>query len=171
MPASTFSTLPPYVPIQEADLPPVARALLAHERDLTPTLEAHHHSPLHIQVLQAERTGDLYRRHVVLLDRHNRPVSMGEIEIELDRLPAPLVEDILAGHRPLGGLLHEHGFPHAGQPQAFFQLSADGSLAARLGAGAGVTLYGRRNHLLDAHGAIFARVVEILAPTPPRGSP
>ena len=168
MPGQPFSV--PFQPLATRDcageaLPQPYRALLEHDRDLTPTLEAHHQSPLHIRVLQSEQPGKSYHRRVVLITAEGRAVSQGEIEIHLDRLPSPIVDHVLAGKKPLGGILRDERFPHQSRPQAFFALDSTPDLESMFGFTGPAVLYGRRNHLLTADGEVFAEVLEILAPS------
>jgi chorismate-pyruvate lyase len=168
MPGHPFSV--PFQPLATRDcpgevLPQPARALLVHDRDLTPTLEAHHRSPLRIRVLQSERRGERYHRRVVLITADGRAVSQGEIEIRLDRLPSPIVRQVLAGQKPLGGILRDEGFAHQSRPQAFFALDSTPDLEATFNFTGPTVLHGRRNHLLTSAGDVFAEVLEILAPS------
>lgn len=167
MPGHPFSV--PFQPVTTRDcpgeaLPQPARGLLAHDRDLTPTLESHHRSPLHIRVLQAERRGDRYHRRVVLITADGRAVSQGEIEIHLDRLPSPIVDHVLAGRSPWVEFCATSGFPTKAarkrslpsiQPRTWKPCLGS---PARPCSTAGATICSRRRD-------VFAEVLEILAPS------
>lgn len=168
MPGHPFSV--PFQPVATRDctsqaIPQPYHGLLVHDRDLTPTLEAHHRSPLHIRVLQSEQQGTRYHRRVVLITTDGRAVSQGEIEIHLDRLPESIVTQVLAGQKPLGGILRDERFQHQSRPQGFFALDSTPDLESIFAISGPSVLYGRRNHLLTAAGDVFAEVLEILAPS------
>ena len=170
--------LPSATPIAAANLPEPERTLLANAHDMTPTLERFHGSVLHLQVLSVQRDGDLYRRQVLLLDPRDRPVEFGAIRIHLAALPPAARAEVLAGRRPLGGILHAHAVPHHSSPRAYFSLAAiSGGPGAAVGgdtedwglgagaaafSGADGRLYGRCYVLSAPDGQPIAEVVEIL---------
>ncbi len=139
--------------------------LLVNSSDMTPTLEAFYGQPMAISVLSRERRDHAYFREVVLRPAEARlPVEYGVIHIHLDRLPAPAAARVLEERRPLGNILHRENVPHLSWPQAFFRVRSDSHISGLLGLREPVTLYGRRNVLLDGERRLLAEVIEVLAP-------
>src|ERR1051325_3107402 len=58
-------SLPAIEPVLADDLPLTYRELLAHDRDMTPTLEGFHRAGIHLKVLQSFRNHATYAREVV----------------------------------------------------------------------------------------------------------
>lgn len=161
--------LPQLSRLEGRRLPEPARQLLAHNRDMTPTLEQFHGEPLSLRVCSRECGSDVYLREVVLaLAGSGQPVEYGAICIYLDRFPAPVQRLVLAEQHPFGRILQRESIAHLGWPQAFFAVVADAHISSLLELAEPPTLYGRRNVLLDERRRLLAEVIEILAP---RGRP
>jgi hypothetical protein len=144
-------------------VPEPDRTLLVHERDMTPTLIAHHGCPLRLEVLDLERSENYLLRLVILRRRDNlRPVECGAIAIHLDRFPAVARDLVLEGVVPLGAVLEQQAVPHQGAPRGFFAVKADDLIAHALGQRPGDLLHGRCNELSFPDGEAFADIVEIL---------
>lgn len=158
--------LPRFEVISGEAVPEPWRRLLVHDRDMTPTLEAHHGEEIHIEVLGREHRANEYFREVILrLDSDDRAVEFGANCINLARLPALVQRLVLQEQLPLGHLLRAHDFPHSGRPSAFFRVEADAIIRRAFGLTESTVLYGRRNTLRDRDGRPFSDVVEILPPT------
>jgi chorismate-pyruvate lyase len=156
---------PSAVAVPAAQVPEPYRTLLVHERDMTRTLEQFHGGPIHLRVLRSWHADDAYWRESVLeLDGRGRPVEFGAIKIHLARFPEPWRGQILAEHRPLGGILNASGRPYTSRPSAFLRFAPDAFITAALGSAPGRPLYGRQNTLRDVGGAVLAELVEILPP-------
>jgi chorismate-pyruvate lyase len=169
----TDARLPPVVPrvIRGADMPEPYRGLLVSDHDMTPTLERFHGSKLHLSVLGQSLHGDEYRRQVVLLDSHERAVEFGAIHIHLEALPADIRQPVLAGKRPLGGLLIERRVLHHSRPSVYFAVIGNEAINRPLQQQGAGELFGRCNTLIADDGRPIADVVEILPRiTPERGA-
>ncbi|MDA1263639.1 MAG: hypothetical protein O2816_01010 [Planctomycetota bacterium] len=148
--------------VAASDLPEPQRRLLDHARDMTGTLEAFLGQTLDLRALHARREGDrLYRR--VILMAGDRPVEYGAIRIDLGALPADVHDDVLAGTKPLGGILTRAGMQLASEARGFLR-TRDASAIEVLG-GPG-PLFGRLARLRDGAGRTLADVVEILPNLP-----
>lgn len=145
-------------------MPQPYRSLLVNEGDMTPTLEKYHECKLHLRVLGRSHVGNEYRRQVVLLDPNDKPVEFGAIRIHLDVLLPEVQRLVLAGNRPLGGVLLEHSVPHSSHPSAYFAITGDDLINNALGVVEACTLYGRCNTLIADNGKPIAEVVEVLPP-------
>ena len=145
------------------EVPYPYRSLLVHANDMTPTLAAFHHSRLYLEVHEHESSESFVMRLVTLhAAASDAPVEYGAIAIQLGGLPPEVAEEVVAGRKPLGGLLGEYGVEHRGEPAAYFAVPADEWIARALNQRPGEILYGRCNQLLDAEGMVFADIVEIL---------
>ncbi len=152
--------------IEGHQMPEPFRSLLVHQGDMTPTLEQHYGSDIHLRVLHRERKGSIYVREVVLhLDRDGRAVEYGANRIDLDLFAPELKELILAERIPLGHLLHEYRVPHTSRPTAYLRLQTDSFMAQALGIEEGEVVYGRKNTLWSPSHQAISEIVELL-PSP-----
>ncbi|KAB2665839.1 MAG: hypothetical protein DVB31_08930 [Verrucomicrobia bacterium] len=155
--------------VADADMPEPQRRLLAHNTDMTRTLEAFHGDTIHLEVKSCEMRGDALWREVVLtLDRTGSPVEFGAIRIWVDRFPEACREEIRACRRPLGSILNASGMRYTSRPTAFLALDPDPFMMEALALHSRGTLYGRQNALRDEHGRVLAEIVEILPQSLPR---
>lgn len=156
-------SLPDFRFLRGEEVPYPYRSLLVHTNDMTPTLAAFHHSRLYLEVHEHESNDSFVMRLVTLHAQSNdAPVEYGAIAIQLGGLPPEVAAEVVAGRKPLGGLLGEYGVEHRGAPVAYFSVPADFHIARALNQAPGETLYGRCNQLLDREGMVFADIVEIL---------
>lgn len=162
--ADAQAMAPETVLIDGAAMPEPYRSLLVTNGDMTPTLEKFHHCKLHLKVLGRVHSGEEYRRQVLLLDPLERPVEFGAIRIHLSALLPAVQKQVLAGQRPLGGVLIENSVPHRSQPRAYFSVVGDDLINRALGVSKPCVLYGRCNTLITDDGILIAEVVEILPP-------
>jgi chorismate-pyruvate lyase len=145
-------------------IPEPYKTLLVNNGDMTPTLEKFHKAKLHLKVLGRSQIGHAYRRQVLLLDPEKRPVEFGAIRIHLDVLLPEVQRQVLAGFRPLGGVLIEHSVKHTSKPSVYFAITGDDLINNALGIKHPCTLYGRCNTLTAENGQVIAEVVEVLPP-------
>jgi chorismate-pyruvate lyase len=130
---------------------------------MTPTLAAFHHSKLTLHVHEQEANENFVMRLVSLHSANTGiPVEYGAIAIQLGELPEDVRREVIAGEKPLGGILGEYSVEHSGNPSVYFSVPADDLISAALVQEEGENLYGRCNQLIDAGGMVFADIVEIL---------
>jgi chorismate-pyruvate lyase len=157
--------LPRAVKVQAETLTEPYRSLLAHNRDMTATLEQFHGARIALRVLTRQQEGSLYLREVVLCEtKRARPVEYGMIAVHLDHFSDRGRALILAEQHPFGRILQMEAMAYIGWPQAFFRVSADPRMAASLEVKPLAECHGRRNVLLDEHRRLLAEVIEILPP-------
>lgn len=163
-------SLPPVEEIEALALPEPYRSLLAHESDMTSTLEKFHGHTLHIRVQRRrrERTADghdVYCRELVLLANGlEQPVEFGAIQMFLDRFPAAVQAEILAEHRPLGAILNASGMKYTSRPAGYLRFASDAFINGLLRLSGVQILYGRRNTLFNERQEPLAEIIEILPP-------
>jgi chorismate-pyruvate lyase len=156
-------TPPLAVDVKPEALPAIARQLLVHQDDMTPTLEAFHRCRLTLEVQGRQQRGHDLLRHVVLVNQATRrPIEVGAIVIHTARFPAEHRDEILACRTPLGTLLNRERIPHRCDVAGYFRLRPDEHLRRLLNAPRDATLYGRRNTLRGPHDQPLASVLEIL---------
>ncbi len=149
--------------VEAHEIPPRYRRILAHDQDMTPTLEAAYGQSLHLRVLQYSLRESVFSRLVLLvLDGTETAVAMGAIKIYLERFPEEARRLVLERQKPLGTILRLQGIEHRSHPVAYFQVTPDELIRRTLRTNGAETLYGRRNVLWDASGRALARVLEIL---------
>lgn len=161
----TGDPLPTYERIDGAAIPQPQRSLLVHDRDMTPTLEAHYKDRIQLAPLVVQSHDTSIMRQVVLYsEKYKTPVEFGAIWINLALLESGPAEQVRSCSAPLGAILHDHQIPHASQPSLFLQIQPDELICHSLAIDAPTTLYGRQNSLTTPDGETIADVLEILAP-------
>ncbi|HEY0455741.1 MAG TPA: hypothetical protein VGE41_05165 [Verrucomicrobiae bacterium] len=157
--------LPPMAEVDALELPEPYRSLLAHEHDMTSTLEKFHGSRIHLRLQSKRQQVANYFREVVLeLDGSNKPVEFGAINIHLDLFPQEARDRILQEYFPLGRILNESGMVYFSRPVAYLRFASDLLINELLGLHGAQILFGRRNQLLDAQERSLAEIIEILPP-------
>ena len=157
--------LPWHEAVQPDAIPEPMRSLLAHNRDMTSTLEQHHGDGIHLRVLSLGHDAKTLRREVVLCrDRDNVPVEFGATLAWLEAFEEPWRSQIVASRRPLGGILNASGKAYTSRPSAFLRVRPDGFLRVSLGFQGDPDLYGRQNTLRTWEGNVIASILEILPP-------
>ena len=158
-------SLPQLEVVAGSAIPEPYRSLLVHDRDMTRTLKAHHGGAIRLRTWASGVEAGIYRRMVGLLLEHSgRPVEFGATRVHLERFPEPWRGLILAGERPLGGILNAWGIAYRSRPSAFFKTEGDERIWTALALPGPTTLYGRRNTLSDPQGNTLADILEILPP-------
>jgi chorismate-pyruvate lyase len=157
--------LPRVTTIPAEEVPEPFQSLLVHKNDMTPTLEAHHGSRIHLEILSRDRRGDFYYREVALrLDHDERPVEFGANKIYLGQYPVAAQEQILLEQVPLGTILRECNVRHVTEARHFLRVEPDAVILKALELETPVILYGRKAVITDPHGHPLSEIVEILPP-------
>ena len=157
--------LPRIEAVSPEQVPEPYRSLLVHDDDMTPTLEAHYRSAIHLEVWGRERQGDFYFREVVLrLDRDQRAVEFGANKLNLALFEPAVRRLILDEYLPLGHILLLRNVPHHGHPLGYLRIESDPLMNRAFRLAGRHTLYGRRNTIRDSAGRPLSEIVEILPP-------
>lgn len=158
--------MPAIDPLPAREMPEPCRSLLAHENDMTSTLENFYGQRLEVVVLGRRMAGREYFREVLLrLGPAGRRVAYGAIRIILDLLPEGPRRQILLECQPFGRILTEWGVEFTSHPQAYLRVASDDFINHALDLAGSQCLYGRRNRLLDRWERPLAEIVEILPPS------
>jgi chorismate-pyruvate lyase len=158
-------TVPPIERMQPEELPHPQRSLLAHQSDMTSTLENFYRDRLYVEVLARHTVENEYCREVALrLQQSGRRVEFGAIKIMLDLFPAEVRQEILRERQPLGRILTDAGVEFFSRPHLYLRIPSDGFINRALDLSGSPLLYGRRNTLVDAWSRPLAEIVEILPP-------
>lgn len=149
--------------ISAADIPEPHKSLLAHDGDMTPTLEEYYSETIQLKILSKEMVSSVYFRKVLLLlSSTEKPVEFGAIRIFLERFPAQAQKLILDGRRPLGAVLQGEGIPHSSRPTSYFKLKGTADINSSLEILTPRMLYGRCNTIRRTDDLPLAEIVEIL---------
>ncbi len=152
-------------PIAENQLVEPEKSLLVHDSDMTNTLRQFYSDEIHLDVINQDIERDILSRLVVLkLDSDERPVELGAIQIDLNRLDEIARSVVQEGRLPFGGILNQFGINYESRPSAFFRIQADGLMQRVFHIEPGPELYGRCNTLSQPDGEPIAHVIEILPP-------
>ncbi len=150
----------------EADaIPQPYRSLLAHDSDMTSTLERFHGGAVVLRPLETRRDRDAFLRRVLLVrEADGRIVEFGAIRIVLERFDEAAQRQILESRQPLGAIIRDAGMACRCRPSGFFSIRPGAELRGLLGLDGAERLYGRRNVLMDDGERTLAEVVEVLPP-------
>ena len=155
--------LPSLVEVAGGDIPERYRTLLAHDRDMTPTLEEAYGARIELRVLNHSLRGELLSRQIVLTTEGNA-VAFGAIKIYLEHFPPQARALVLEMKQPLGAILRSEAIAHNSHPAAYFRVQSDKLIDDALGLTGSKLLYGRQNVLTDSAGHTLATVIEIMMP-------
>ena len=162
-PAPDLAPMPDAQAIGGAKMPQPYRDLLVHRNDMTSTLESYWSSRVRLRVLnrfQSEQA--LVRLVVIVTESDKTPVEFGAVKIQLNRFDDTMRHLITEGRLPLGRILQDHSVAYNSRPDGFFSVASDKVMTVSLKMTGQQTLYGRRNLLAGANGAMLAQVIEIL---------
>lgn len=150
--------------LEAEELPEPYRTLLAHDRDMTGTLETFFKQPMTLQVYVKRTEGDsLYRQVVLAGEQDGRPTEFGAIRIDLSAFDEETRALVASGLVPLGRVLREHDVAYVSNPSAYLRVTPDALLCKALNVTGG-PLYGRKNELTTPDGRAIAQIIEILPP-------
>lgn len=147
------------------ELPPAARDLLDHDRDMTGMLEKRYNSIMRLEVLNSHRRRTAFLRKVLLLPTEaNQPVEFGAIAIHLRHFSPEPQQAIIECRMPLGAILREYEVNYTSGVLGFVRVDKAPEVRKLLRTRSEEPLFGRRNVLSDPNGNILAEVLELLPP-------
>jgi hypothetical protein len=143
-------------------IPQPYRSLLAHQRDMTLTLEAHFGGRVVLRPLSKFISGPWYYRRVLLAQEYSgRPVEMGAIRMKLAALPRKVQVEIRRNRVPLGRILRDGGVDFTSMPREFFAVTPNPEMMGVFWMREPRTLYGRRTEVLLGD-RVIGDIVEVL---------
>ena len=150
--------------LEAEELPEPYRMLLAHDRDMTGTLEIYFKQRMTLRVYGKHQEGDNLFRQVVLEGVNDgKPKEFGAIRIDLTCFDGETRKLIEACVTPLGQVLREHDVAYISNPSAYLRVTPDDLLCKALQVDHG-PLYGRKNELTTPDNRAIAQIIEILPP-------
>ncbi|MGB1123643.1 MAG: hypothetical protein ACPG4Q_00430 [Phycisphaeraceae bacterium] len=156
--------------LEAEELPQPYQMLLAHDRDMTGTLEAYFSQDMTLRVFGKKLEGDSLFRQVVLEGvEDGQPREFGAIRIDLTCFDEETRQLVAECKVPLGRVLREHGVAYVSNPSAYLAVTPDELLSKALHVEHG-PLYGRKNELKMPDGRAIAQIIEILPPLPDKNS-
>ncbi len=104
-----LASLGMFTAVEDSDLPPIYRQLLAHRNHMTVTVEAFYRSLVDVEVLERRREADKYARKILLRSQATgQVVQFGIVQLDKNCLPATAFEEIVSESTPLGRVLINH---------------------------------------------------------------
>lgn len=98
-----------FTEVKSDEMPDVFRKLLDHDAHMTVTVEAHHASPVDVQVLETSSNDTHYWRKILLTRQtDNKVVQYGIVRLTLSFLAPEVRREIESERIPLGRVLIDH---------------------------------------------------------------
>lgn len=135
-----------------AELPAPFGELLDHNRHMTVTVEAFHHSPVDVEVLQSQSTENHYSRKILLRRQSDHAVvQFGIVRINRTSLPGQIMDRIQRQDTPLGRILIENQMMRNVKRLSLWRITPGPALLQAFEAGPFEICFGRTAFLyLDA---------------------
>ena len=148
--------------ISPSSIPSPYRELLAHNHSMTATLERHFGVRVVLRSMFTMSRGRWYFRRVVLArEDSGRPVEMGAIHMNLERLSRSVRAQILRHQVPIGRVLDDGSVRYLSRPRKFLAITPNSEMMALFWMREPRTLYGRQTEL-SVDGRAIGDIVEIL---------
>jgi hypothetical protein len=148
--------------IAPSRIPPPYDMLLAHEREMTSTLERHFDTTLVVRVLSAWTRGRwYYRRSLLAQELSGRPVAMGMVRLNMYAFSARVCAQIVRGETPLGRILHNAGLRYHSRPRTFLEITPTSEMMGVFWMRECRTLYGRQTDV-TLTGERIGNIIEVL---------
>ncbi|HZZ72198.1 MAG TPA: hypothetical protein VFE24_08085 [Pirellulales bacterium] len=145
-------------------LPATARSLLAHEKHMTVTVEAFHHSPVDVEVLETNVTPRHYARKILLRRQSDGGVvQFGIMRIDLSVLNEKTRREIESEKTPLGRVLIQNQVLREIHLDSLWKIEPGSDLQELFGISPAQTVYGR-TALIDCNGHPAVELIEIVTP-------
>lgn len=150
--------------VDAASMPDVFRKLLVHDEHMTVTVEAHHNSPVDVEVLRTRATETHYSRKIRLARRSDgQVVQFGIVRLNLDYLGPDARQEIESQQTPLGRILIEHNILRTVKLLSLWKITPSEDLCNLFSLQNPATCYGR-TALIYCNGVIAVELLEIVTP-------
>jgi hypothetical protein len=156
--------IPKFEIVNDQVIPEPYQGLLVHPHHMTVTVENFYHGPVHVQVLDRRRDGDIYSRKILLvLALSGRVVQFGIVRIQLQHCSEKVREAILSESAPLGRILIENDVLRCIKPTAYLRITTNTQLSNYFGLAAPTDVWGRLA-LIHCDGRPAIELLEVLTP-------
>ena len=153
-----------FLEVSESDLPESARKLLWHDQHMTVAVEAHHHSPVDVRVLNTHDTPTHYSRRILLTRQSDdHVVQFGIVRLKLGYLGDDVRKEIESQETPLGRILINHNVLRHVRPLSLWTIEPGSDLIEVFGLDSAETCYGR-TALIYCNGLPAVELLEIVTP-------
>lgn len=160
----TFDPLGHFEEVDEADMPLVARKLLAHDQHMTVTVESHHNSKVDVRVLDTRIAPNLYSRKILLTRQSDGyVVQFGIVRLNVTLVSPEVRTEIESQQTPLGRILIEHNVLRTVRLLSLWKIDPSDELSQLLNLPAVTTCYGR-TALIYCDGVPAVELLEIVTP-------
>ncbi len=148
-------------------MPAVYRELLAHEHHMTVTVEAHHRSPVDVEVLSRHSTPTHYAREILLRRRSDRQVvQFGIMRLNLSHLSEQVRAEVESETVPLGHVLIRFGVLRSIHVASLWRVTPGPRLAEWFGLVEPRITYGR-TALIHCDDGPVVELLEVVTPSEP----
>lgn len=150
--------------IEPGEVPEPYRSLLVHHDHMTLAQEAHHGSPVEVNVMATRVAGGAYaRRSLLTLRTTGRVVQHCTARIALDACCEAVRRDILEESVPLGYILVRHNVMRRVEPTRYLRIRGGEAILREFDAAGETVVYGRTATIYCARKPMID-VLEIVAP-------
>jgi chorismate-pyruvate lyase len=150
--------------VNEAELTPTARKLLAHNSHMTVTVEDFHASPVDVEVLERSRDGEHYARKILLRKQvDERVVQFGIVRLNRQYLGEQVLAEIESETIPLGRVLINHNVLRVVQLVALWKIVPGPDLRTHMDLADDTPIFGR-TALIYCNGEPGIELLEIVTP-------
>lgn len=144
-------------------MPRLYQRLLAHNNHMTVTVEAFHHSPVDVRVLDKRVSGEHYARKILLARQSDgRVVQFGIMRVNVAYLGDEVRREIESEQVPLGRVLISHNVLREVELKTLWQIKPGEELRSLLSLQPDQTVYGR-TALIHVGGEPAVELLEIVA--------
>ncbi len=153
-----------FAEVRAEEMPAPFRTLLAHQGHMTETVEAFHHSPVDVRVLETEIEDSHYARKILLARQSDgKVVQFGIVRLDFAYVSAEVRREIESQKIPLGRVLIQHNVMREIQLTKLWKVTPGSDLQNYFGISATVTTFGR-TALINCNGQPAVELLEIVAP-------
>lgn len=161
---STPGALADFQEVRADEMPDAYRRLLAHDGHMTVTVEAYHHCPVDVRVLETRKTPSHYARKILLTrQRDGAVVQFGIMRVNLECLDPDVRREIVQEQTPLGRILIQHRVLTRVQLFSLWRLAPGAELTQWFGRTDSRPTYGR-TALIECNDVAAVELLEIVSP-------
>jgi chorismate-pyruvate lyase len=151
--------------VKSHEMPAVFQKLLAHDEHMTVAVEAHHGTPVDVNVLETYVTPTHYSRKILLRRQTDREVvQFGIVRLNLHFLDPEVRQQIEQGRIPLGRVLIEHNVLRNVRLLSLWKVTPGTELLNLFGMEKPDTCYGR-TALIYCNGVPAVELLEVVTPS------